>query len=1332
MTETICPYTGLRPFTEEESIYFKGRDEHIDQATGQLERNKFLILTGASGDGKSSLVYAGIIPNAKAGFLKSTYSNWALADFRPERTPLDNLSQSLARVLGTNAGTVRSELSHGFSALVDLYKASSLYAEEGAGDGQEKRRKAANLIVLADQFEEFFTNPENFHAGAPSQEAALVSNLLLETARFALEQGLPIYVIITMRSDFIGQCAAFRGLPEYIGFSQFFVPRLNRVQLKEVIEEPAVLSGNRIAPRLTERLIHDMAEGNDQLPILQHALNQVWKMADEGREEMDLTHYAMVGGMWGHDLPEGNAQKFNLWFEGLLAKVKECYDQPGLENVLNTHANKLYILAADYLKKEFEEEVQEEDALAIVEASFKCLTKIDSSRAVRNRMTLAEITAILNRPEIDYRKVGTVLNIFREPGNTLLRPFIDDVPELQPDSVLDITHESLIRNWERLDEWAAEEYHNLTTYQDFRQQVNRWVEHGKSGDFLLYIGPLTFFENWFKKAKPNQAWLARYVQASETGGTHLERAKTEIGNAREFLNRSARKHAITRAVMRYGPQRIAAVVGVLTVLVLGSFGIRDYLRQQNAAVLQQIKEETFNLANRNKANRQAMGLLILEQLDNGRITPDELASRVTDPIRSIELQSAAALAGMAFSKNTPAGPIDRFLTIADSLLEALDFAGSNPEEKSRALSVANEHTAVLTYIHNLRRDSFVEDLLKSNARRAGAWAEQVVTAQPAGYDNMAQVHIAINNALTFSGFDQAQIEKLVTLLSPFENRNSSDWLKQNYPKDKQYETGWFNYSLNYNGLYQQTAYLYAALGKTPEILNCIDTLLAYNQNYFERKYYYTLDNATNMAGFLYTSGHADQVKPFVDAYIRKSGDNKTQFYELLLGRSAVDERIAVSAGIGGGNYKYLSHNLNYSSVEQLAFFADLHRAAIEEETGSPDEKNYLLSLANKNAGTRIYKRIKEGGAGDPKAAAYPYFDKALEYHKLISNSYLVGMVNSLISFSDNISRRGMLFYPDFAPTVEFGDFRRGNWGCSTDGFMGYLLDKGIYREWFTYAEGPGSIEDWVWSYNNAMELSVFGVIEPSARLGELGALLSGAIPGNRNLSLAYLNLIRSAAEAGDSSSVRAYSGRLRPEDFRSMLSFAIPNRGFFYTVIFRTTARAITEASKVEGYESAYRLMSGFRKPENRAMLAAFAAKELFLDDPKSSLATRFLDSARAEMNRTDATANQNYRSHILYALALQKSEPGIAEGLALTKNVGDKVRGHLFVGSALGFQGKLYEASSRLPQETSDNNRAQYFFWVLEGLERSGQETRTQGWEACSKFYVPIFEPFFYSDENQ
>ena len=63
--QKICPYPGLRPFNEEESIFFRGREEHIDKIISQLEEKKFVMLTGASGDGKSSLVYAGVIPNAR-------------------------------------------------------------------------------------------------------------------------------------------------------------------------------------------------------------------------------------------------------------------------------------------------------------------------------------------------------------------------------------------------------------------------------------------------------------------------------------------------------------------------------------------------------------------------------------------------------------------------------------------------------------------------------------------------------------------------------------------------------------------------------------------------------------------------------------------------------------------------------------------------------------------------------------------------------------------------------------------------------------------------------------------------------------------------------------------------------------------------------------------------------------------------------------------------------------------------------------------------------------------------------------------------------------------
>ena len=175
-----------------------------------------------------------------------------------------------------------------------------------------------------------------------------------------------------------------------------------------------------------------------------------------------------------------------------------------------------------------EDRISDEDAKSIIRTAFICLTKIDQSRAVRNRMTLKEITDIIGKPEFGTKEVGAVLNIFREPGNTFIRPFILDDSEsqtLNETSILDITHESLIRNWEYLEQWAKEEFDNYTISLDFEQQLNRWVESGKSKDFLLSIGQLTYFENWFKTAKPNAHWIARYLPEEIDQDKKLSKAK---------------------------------------------------------------------------------------------------------------------------------------------------------------------------------------------------------------------------------------------------------------------------------------------------------------------------------------------------------------------------------------------------------------------------------------------------------------------------------------------------------------------------------------------------------------------------------------------------------------------------------------------------------------------------------------------------------------------------------------------------------------------------------------------------------------------------------------
>ena len=403
-------------------------------------------------------------------------------------------------------------------------------------------RKAGNLLIIIDQFEEFFTNPENFPQGVPSQDSRLLLNIILETSKISLRDNLPVYVVCTMRSDYIGQCAAFRGLPEFIGFSQFFVPRLQRKELKQVIEEPALLSGNRISNRLTDRLIFDLEEGLDELPILQHALKQIWKTAGGGKEEMDLIHYAMVGGMEGEKLPKEDIAKFKSWEENLPDYEKGYLNHPGLSNVLDIHANKLYEEAATYYNQTANVPLTTKEAKLIIGLSFSCLTRIDESRAVRNRMTLEEITNIINIPKFSTDVVAGVLNIFRESENTLIRPFLDSTNNgrakaIEPGTILDITHEALIRNWQRLKKWSSNEFEYHSVFLDFQQQVNRWMDSGKSSGYLLPIGPLTYFEKWFKECRPNKYWINRYNESESTPSEKLKESDAIFQSLQKFLEK---------------------------------------------------------------------------------------------------------------------------------------------------------------------------------------------------------------------------------------------------------------------------------------------------------------------------------------------------------------------------------------------------------------------------------------------------------------------------------------------------------------------------------------------------------------------------------------------------------------------------------------------------------------------------------------------------------------------------------------------------------------------------------------------------------------------------
>ncbi len=1312
----ICPYTGLRSFSEEESLYFKGREEHIEEATEQLQRNKFLMLTGASGDGKSSLVYAGIVPNARAGFLKSKYSQWSVADFRPERNPFKNLCKAIAIQLGIkNIKTVESELHHGFSALVDLYKNSSRFIDTEAVAWQQAddkgkatlKRDASNLIIIVDQFEEFFTNPENYSKGVPSRSANLVLNLLLETSRIALEEDLPIYVIFTMRSDFIGQCAAFRGLPEYIGFSQFFVPRLNRTQLQQVIEEPATLSGNQITRRLSERLIHDITEGVDQLPILQHALNQIWHAADSGKEEMDLLHYAMVGGMSIHELPEEDMPRFKKWFDELPSLIKACYHEPSLQNVLDTHTNKLFEEGARYYHDKTGNAISDDDAKAIITTAFTCLTKIDQSRAVRNRMTLQEITNILGRPEFDVKVVGSVLNTFREPGNTFIHPFITDDPEshnLSPDQVLDITHESLIRNWNYLEEWAEEEYHNYTISLDFEQQLNRWVASDYSGGFLLSIGPLTYFENWFNKIKPNAWWIARYLPEDVTLEKKLSRAKNTLDNANEFLRRSARKHIVTRTVMQYGPKRIVAVMGVLAILLLSSFAVRNYLHKQKDYVLNTIEQQTFELANNKKLGLDFVIPVITEQLMLGNLTVSEVVDHVKDPSQKIKIANGIATQLVMTGRNEPRKEILESLALTDSLLGSLPFTVDNSEEVTASLMKFYDFSNTLGFANLFSRDESIQPFLKSNATRSGKWAKEILIKQPDGFKDMQGLMLALHNAINYKVYSPEEIATLIKILSPFDGNERSEWVMDRFQRSNLLLVGGLGYSINFNGIYQELAYLYASNGDEKGAIQCIDSLLTYNQGYYQNDYGAVAANASHIAAVFQNYGHEKQLDSFVRQYCEKKAIDPVEFYSRLLSWTMMEWDLASLVNwFSGADQEFRNTNLIFGKDEVIHYFYLKLRDEIAK-IKDHDRRNFEMALAYKNEGLLYAYRIDVRGGDYNQLSINKNFEEAISHYNKISLSFLnttTSVVGSAGSTFLSLPNKFLFLYPDIRTSYHPFEPRTLIQFYLSTAFVKYVLDNKLFDSFYPTDVEQKYFESWLQDYNAVM-ISPDFFMRDAADLKVLKNLVSAfeksGLIQNVDLNILYLHLGKRAFDNSDSTSGLLYLNMIQPD--KLLNAFQYKNIGWGNDNSLEYVGHAVANLTVHNKFDKAYSLISAFKKEVNRSSIYGFASQLIAIKKQHLDKSNILLDSAQAEMNRIENPADfQPNRHQVAMALMYTDPDNNATEAYRTIKNSNGKFAAMARFSEAYALNNELYKAQAQIPPLIADGDLTGFLFTCVKGL---------------------------------
>jgi len=459
--ERTNPFPGLRPFEPEEAHLFFGREGQSDELLRGLKKTRFLAVVGTSGSGKSSLIRAGLLPALHAGYMVEEGSTWRIALIRPGHDPIGNLAQQLQhaqqqvdeRVTGHHddhqedqvikQALLEATLRRSARGLIEAAQYIQLGPQE-------------NLLVVVDQFEELFRFQKDIKGG--KEEAAAFVKLLLEAVA---QRDVPIFIVLTMRSDFLGDCAQFRDLPEAFNAGQYLIPRMTRDQRRVSITGPVAVASGAIAPRLVQTLLNTVGDDQDQLPILQHTLMRTyehWKATCKKGNPIDLADYQRVG---------------------------------DLDHALSQHADEIY------------DRLPTERAKTIAEKIFKCLTeKARDNRETRRQTKLKTLREVAGATIED---VVEVIDQFRSKDCSFLMPSKPTV--LTDETLIDISHETLIRKWGRLYAWVKEEDASRAIYLRLVDAAQRYE---KQEGNLLRDPELAIALKWQDTQKPTITWAAQY------------------------------------------------------------------------------------------------------------------------------------------------------------------------------------------------------------------------------------------------------------------------------------------------------------------------------------------------------------------------------------------------------------------------------------------------------------------------------------------------------------------------------------------------------------------------------------------------------------------------------------------------------------------------------------------------------------------------------------------------------------------------------------------------------------------------------------------------------
>jgi WD40 repeat protein len=437
-----CPYRGLLPYDQAHEPVFYGRDRLTAVLAGTLAQAGLVMVTGASGAGKTSLLQAGLVPALARGVQVPGSSSWFRISMTPGPRPLTEFSAQLAQLGDRDPAVIRKGLADapGDAQLLvsDIVQAAAGRQQDRAGSGAEGARnpgEAARLVLIVDQFEQVFAAADE--EGQLEQAAFIEAVCAAATRPAGSREGPAVLAVIAVRGDYWDRCAAFPELIQAMQDDQIVVGPMTDADLRRVIAGPAQASGLTVEPGLVDTVLADLRSAGDGgrvgawiLPLLSQVMMATWEHRD------------------GHQLTRRG--------------YRDASNQAGIARAIEVAAETTYRGLS-------------EGQQAITREVFRRMTTMDPDcRPVRRAATRPELRS--GRPKSEWPDVDAVLEAF---ARSRLLVLDSDRAE--------IAHDVLLQAWPRLRGWLEEDETSMILYGLLAEDTARWHASGDD-QALLYRG----------------------------------------------------------------------------------------------------------------------------------------------------------------------------------------------------------------------------------------------------------------------------------------------------------------------------------------------------------------------------------------------------------------------------------------------------------------------------------------------------------------------------------------------------------------------------------------------------------------------------------------------------------------------------------------------------------------------------------------------------------------------------------------------------------------------------------------------------------------------------